>query len=227
MRVRAKQIHLLVLILTLFTSGLAGAGECGAGRTPGATLLFPYFEVDLADPAGRRTLISIQNMSEEAVLTNVVVWTRCGPPVLSFNLALDAQANQPIDLHSLLAAGRVPTSGQDLSFPDCASPVSPQDFDEEQLASIRARLTGQPDPVDGLCYSLVTEETDLAIGYVTVDAVERCSDAIRIPFHEGYFPRDGMPGVAASRNVLWGDFFLVDSAGNLAQGFEAVSIGKL
>ena len=42
----------LLLWLTSF-AGSAEAGICNRVNQPGATLLFPYFEVDLSDPEGR------------------------------------------------------------------------------------------------------------------------------------------------------------------------------
>lgn len=214
----------LLLILLAIVRPVAASvpGACSSGARPGATLLFPYFEADLSDADGRKTLISIQNTSGEAVLTNVVLWTNCGLAVLSFNLLLGADEVRPIDLRDLIVNGRIPVSGDPEAPPDgCGVPVSDPVLDEARIASLQATLTGQPNPADGLCYSEAVEAASLAVGYVTVDVVERCSDLVRTPHDEGYF---GDGGVAGSANVLWGDFFLIDGQGNLAQGFEAVSL---
>lgn len=58
-----------------------------------------------------------------------------------------------------------------------------------------------------------------------MDLVSRCSDRLTYPTSQDgeYFALDGS-GIAASRNVLFGDYFYVDAAGNHAQGLDAVPI---
>ncbi len=51
---------------------------CALDDRPGATLLLPYFEVDLDHADGVTTLFSVSNASATAVLANVVVWTDLG-----------------------------------------------------------------------------------------------------------------------------------------------------
>jgi hypothetical protein len=57
----------------------------------------------------------------------------------------------------------------------------------------------------------------IARGYVTVDTTTQCS--LDFPSSPGYFT-----GVASFQNVLWGDYFYVNSAENFAQGETLVHI---
>jgi len=63
----------------------------------------------------------------------------------------------------------------------------------------------------------------LAVGSITVDVLNDCSSQIRYPTVDGYFV-DGGLGVAGNDNALWGDWFLVDEANDLAQGFDLVAV---
>ena len=61
----------------------------------------------------------------------------------------------------------------------------------------------------------------LAKGYITIDSVTDCS--LEFPDSATYFSQGGA-GVANNDNVLWGDFFLIDTSNNFAQGFTMVHI---
>ena len=63
--------------------------------------------------------------------------------------------------------------------------------------------------------------TNLARGFVTVDQANRCDDDH--PNAASYFV-DGGFGVAGNQNVLWGDYFITDTANDFAQGFNLVHI---
>ncbi len=53
-------LSLLAFVTAMLVQAPAAYGaDCRVGDRPAATLLVPYFEVDLEDPAGRTTLISI------------------------------------------------------------------------------------------------------------------------------------------------------------------------
>ncbi|HEV7516602.1 MAG TPA: hypothetical protein VGR07_09915, partial [Thermoanaerobaculia bacterium] len=90
---------------------------CTIDDVPGATLLLPYFEVDLANPNGVTTLFSINNASAVAVLAHVVVWSDLSVPVLDFNVYLTGYDVQSINLRDVLK-GNLPqtaSAGQDPS----------------------------------------------------------------------------------------------------------------
>jgi hypothetical protein len=197
--------------------------QCDAVRCPGATLLVPYFEVELTDPLARTSLVSITNMDAEPVLVRVVIWTNWGIPALGFDLRLDADELRSLHLGQLLHDGSLPASSftEPESYPGCASPLAAP-LDASALAALRARLSGRPDPEDGLCYSSAAGG-DLATGYLTIDTVKGCSATALYPGDEGYFAGGG-EGLAIDRNVLSGDVILLDDAHHRAEAFEAVAL---
>jgi len=98
------------------TSGgiAAGAGptttnnddSCDIGNAPAATLLLPYFEVDLGTAGtGRTTIFSVTNVSPYAQIAHVTLWTDWSFPVLDFNLFLTGYDVQPINLFDVIARG--------------------------------------------------------------------------------------------------------------------------
>src|SRR5699024_5063568 len=62
---------------------------------------------------------------------------------------------------------------------------------------------------------------NIARGYITVDTVSNCT--LRFPGDPGYFLPRGT-GDATDDNVLWGDYFYVNSAANFADGNAMVNI---
>ena len=211
------------------------AGSCVTGHRTGATLLFPYFEVDLDDPEGRTTLIAIHNASSEPALAHAVLWTNWGLPTLTFDLYLPGLGVETLGLRDVMQ-GRVPDTGlfpgagEKLSppplnphFPGCADPISNPELTAGEIADLQAKHTGRPSPTDGLCSGASTGDPSLATGYLTVDSVSDCSTTLRLPRDDGYFVEGGL-GLADNRNVLWGDFFLVDPGEDFAQGLDAVAL---
>ncbi len=200
--------------------------SCVKGNQPAATLLFPYFEIDPSAAAARTTAISIGNATEEPVLAQVVVWGNCGIPVLDFTLYLAGSAIQSLDLRRVIVDGQIPVTGPGDGagrFPSCDDPLQIPVLDAAALDRLRARLTGQPAPDDGLCYAQPDETSPWIVGYVTADVLNDCSQTIRTPLDDGYFASGGL-GLASNRNALWGDFYLIDSSGDTAEGSEAVSV---
>ncbi len=73
----------------------------------------------------------------------------------------------------------------------------------------------------GACVKGVCPPGTIARGYVTVDSVSECSTLFAN--EPDYFEQGGM-GIANNRNVLWGEYFVVDRANNFAQGDNLVHI---
>jgi hypothetical protein len=196
------------------------AAGCSAGARPAATLLFPYFEVDVTDAGGRSTLIAVGNAAAEPALARVVLWTDWGIPTLAFDLYLAADDLQTINLRDVFA-GVLPTTGGP-GVPGCTGPVANPALGPEEVAALRRKHTGQPDG-EGLCFGRGRLGPAVANGYLTVDALNRCAATPRYPSDDGYFAAGGT-GVASNDNVLYGDFFLVDPGEDFAQGSEAVHV---
>lgn len=200
-------------------------GTCLVDKMPSATLLFPYFEVDLDNPNGRTTLFSVNNSSAEPALAKVVVWTDCHLPVFSFDIFLKGNDVSTINLRNVLVGGNLVSTSPDeagqQAFPSCTSPLTNPVIDGEVLADLQAKLTGQPSPMDGQCYGSARDEGRTAVGFLTVDVLNDCSTTIRLPDDPGYFANGGT-GLASNNNVLWGDYYLLNPSEDFAQGFEAV-----
>jgi hypothetical protein len=214
----------------------AFAGICSLDNAPAATLLLPYFEVDLDHPGGQTTLFTINNASATAILTNVVLWTDLGVPTLNFPLYLTGYDVQTFNLRDVFngalvqtaTAGQDPSDtlspkgvfSQDINFASCNGLLPfPAALPGAFLESLRAAHTGRSVAELGGCAGRNLGD-NLARGYITVDTVNQCT--LRTPnFVEGYF---GPNGVVTDQNVLWGDFFYVDPANNFADGENLVRI---
>lgn len=232
-----KRIVVACLLAAWHCAGAAPAlaRTCSPDVVPAATLLLPYFEVDLANPGGRTTLMSVSNATDRGVLAHFVVWTDLGVPTLAFDVYLTGFDVQTINLRDLFA-GQLPrtaSDGQDpsdtlspqgevsrdINFPNCAGLLPPAAPAPAFVDHLRRAHQGFSSPVlEGKCAGVPFLD-NVARGYVTVDVVNRCTTLT--PADAGYF---GPEGVAEHDNVLWGDFYLVDPAGNFAQGENLVRI---
>ena len=218
-------------------------GNCRLADQPAATMLIPYFEVDLGDPAGQTTLFSVNNASAKSTLARVVLWTNWGVPSLAFDVYLTGYDVQTINLRDLFA-GTLPQTGPDTSnsgslsetgtlFAGCGNTgstgVSPQ-LGGTDMAWLRAAHTGQPVATSPTtqCAGGAAAGPNVATGYITVDAVNRCSPAtvgtlVNTPANGTYFATGGA-GLASDANVLWGDYTYINSKRNTSDGQTAVAI---
>ena len=189
------------------------------GAEPSATLLLPYFEVDLENDVGATTLLAVGTKSESETLARVTVWSDWAIPVLSFDLLLRPQSVETFDLRQILVSGRLPVTGHEQeAFPSCTAPLANPALDRPALSTLQAQLRGQPSPGDGLCYGSDRGEGAPAVGYLTIDVLNDCSETVRDPTDPGYFDLTGQ------ENVLYGDVFSIDPSQDLAQGWELVHL---
>lgn len=220
-------------------------GNCRLANQPAATLLIPYFEADLSDPSGQNTLISVNNASSRSALARVVLWTDWGIPTLAFDIFLTGYDVQTINVRDLIL-GNLPATGPEASnqgllsetgtlFAGCgntgAAGVSPQ-LSTQDAAWLRAAHTGQPVSGTGSaaaqCAGSGAGGANVATGYITVDAVNRCSPRtvgtlVNTPVNGTYFAAKGT-GLASDENVLWGDYTYINSRKFTSNGQTAISI---
>lgn len=201
-------------------------GDCRVSVRPAATLLVPWFGVDLTGRDGLTTIVSITNIDSRPHLASVTLWTDWAVPTLTFNLYLTGFDVQTLNLRDILKNGVLPATGVvespvgalsdgAVTFPGCGASVTPTRIAAETL---QRSHTGRK--VRGLC--LASQRKDqMATGYVTVDVVNSCS-ALN-PSAPGYFVHGGQ-GVAANHNVLLGEYAYVDAKRKIAQGEQAVHI---
>ena len=184
--------------------------SCDIAQLPAATLLLPFFEVDLSAPPSRAltTLFTVINTSGQSRIARVTIWTDRAYPVLTFDVALSPYDAEPVNLRDLLMAGRLPS----------ACDGQPRTIPAELLNDVRTALTvGR---LAGTCgTSGIGNMHANAIGYATIDVVGNCSG--RAPSE-----REALADLRFD-NVLTGDWqqVLPDTvSGNFASGNALVHI---
>ena len=229
--------------LCLALAGLLGMGGQAFAvigtidNVPAATLLLPYFEVDSRGPAnGVNTLFSINNASATAALVHVTVWSDQSIPVLDFDVYLTGYDIQTVNLFDVLINGNLPRTAsagqdtnpqispkgplsQDINFASCSGtlPYTNPALNAAFRAHLLAVLQGNPSPTFGTCYGSKTKDGILR-GYVTMDTVNACNVLFPSQLATGY------DSFLTDQNILWGDYFYVNSAQNFAQGDALVHI---
>ena len=97
-----KKIALcLALVGVLALSGQAIAEICTIDDVPAATLLLPYFEVNLGAADGITTLFSVNNASAGAAIAHITVWTDQSIPTLDFDVYLTGYDVQTINVRDI------------------------------------------------------------------------------------------------------------------------------
>ena len=220
-----KKLALAVALLGLLVAGQGAQAVIGTvDDVPAATLLLPYFEVDLTSADGVQTLFSVNNASATAVLAHVVLWSDLSVPVLDFNIYLTGYDVQTVNLRDIIVNGTLPRTAsagqdpgdtishkgvfsQDINFASCTGQLPPPALPASFIDHLQKSLTGLSSPIlGGLCAG-VAHGDNIARGYITIDTVNNCT--LRFPGDAGYFPANG--GDVTNQNVLWGDYFYVNS----------------
>lgn len=212
---------------TVFSIERKGAG---AAR-PAATLLLPYFEVDPApnfpatasNPgAPLNTVLTVGNAKPDAVLTRVTVWTDYGIPTLSFHLYLTGYDIETIDLGQLFD-GVLPRSAdagddpfdnisskgplsQDINYP-CNSIHNATRPPSADIVGLRRAHSGLSSSLFGNQCASRNHTDGVLRGYVTIDAVNSCNDAL-LPNDAGY------ETLLTNQNLLWGSYSMTNSPNN-------------
>jgi hypothetical protein len=239
---RMNRVVAIVAVIVALTgwAGTAGAVIGTLDQVPAATLLLPYFEVDLGNPNGINTLLSINNASSAAVLVHVVVYSDLSVPTASFNLYLTGYDVQTISMRDIFngvlpqtadlardpgdtISHKGPFSGE-ATFGSCGGspallppPPVPAGF-TTHLANAH---TGKASAALGNQCAGQNIGDNIARGYVVINQLNDCT--LLFPNESGYFGALGT-GKAGNANVLWGDYFHVDNAQNFAQGNPMVHI---
>ena len=257
---RQKLVPLQLAVACLLLAAHPVFAEIGTiDDVPAATLLLPYFEVDLDDQNGAQTLFSINNASAAAAIAHVTLWTDESIPTLDFDVYLTGYDVQTINLFDIFRLGNLPRTadrGVDAALGDTGSPSPPIgptqaanvnpftgpftpgvptefDFggssgpcvaaytnpvlDSTRISNLQAAHTGRNAPAYGGCMG-ANYGDNIARGYVTVDSVTQCN--LLFPSSATYFSG----GIADTRNILWGDYFYVNSSEDSAQGETLVHV---
>ena len=104
----------VISALVLGLSGTAHANVCAVDDVPAATLLFPFVVFDFdayhAGIKGQDTIFSITNMSAEAQIVHVTIWTDFGAPILDFNILLTGYDVVSMKPSIIFGAGQLPVT---------------------------------------------------------------------------------------------------------------------
>ncbi|MEO8460364.1 MAG: hypothetical protein ABI451_07540 [Dokdonella sp.] len=229
-------------IIALGTTAVSPRAQAAIGtldRVPAATLLLPYFEVDLDDPNGPQTRFTIVNASPDPTLAHATLWTDTGVPTFALDVYVGGRGSVEVDLR-LLFSGVVPqtspgafAAGPDstphVAVPNCPLAASalysgmpaPARLSDNQIAHLRAAHTGQASAAFGNMCSAAAHGDNIARGYVTIDAANSCSSGF--PTDPGYFVNGGL-GIASNANVLFGQYTAIERDDNVTAASPLVSL---
>ena len=164
----------LVLLLALSANAAEVSTEnnasCDIGPYPAATLLLPYFEVDINAPTTTavNTIYTVVNLSKAPQIIRSTIWSDLGYPVAWFDSFLTPYDMLSVSMYEVIARGRFPASDTNPNFQGCATvPLR-----AASLAALQRELT--TGAVDEASCPVGTKH-DHAIGYVTIDVINSCS----------------------------------------------------
>ena len=232
-----------IVALMLVVLGWTGPAQALIGtmdQVPAATLLLPYFDVDLSNPQGVTTLLSINNASASAALVQFVVYSDLSVATMNFNLYLTGYDVQTINMRDIFngvlpqtadfirdPADTISPRGQfsqEANFPNCSGLLPPPPVPAGFTTNLANAHTGKASAgLSGLCAGQNLGD-NIARGYVVVNVLNACT--LELPGDTSpspYFLAGGT-GVAGNTNVLWGDYFHVNPGQNFAQGNPMVHI---
>ena len=102
----------LIGALVLGVSSMVYANVCAFDPVPAATILFPFVNFDYdayrAGLNGTDTIFSITNVSAEAQIVHVTVWTDFSAAILDFNILLTGYDVISMKTSSILGEGQLP-----------------------------------------------------------------------------------------------------------------------
>jgi hypothetical protein len=231
-----KKLWTALILSLLAVNGRAFAVIGTIDTVPAATLLLPYFEVDITHPDGLDTLFSINNAGAGAVLAHVTIWTDQSIPAMNFDVYLTGYDVQTLSLRDILVNGNLPATAprgqdpldrisprgpfsQDVDLASCSGLLPYQNLhvSTEMRAHVQAWLQGRRSPLTDNCAGSRQLDEGILRGYVTIDTVSACNLFFPSSWAE-YGP------LVTHQNVLWGDVFYVNPAERFAHGETLVHI---
>lgn len=146
----------VVGVLALGLSSTAYASICALDNVPASTLLFPYvvydFEAGDVGNEGQTTLFAITNVSADAQIVHITVWTDYSIAILDFNLTLTGYDVQTINIRDILRDGILPSDDTGANeWWDGVVPGGPGDaggtpFDDGPFSTFNQLWGGALDP---------------------------------------------------------------------------------
>ncbi len=233
-----KTLRLVLVSLMICSAALAASpastnndDSCDVKVGPAATLLLPYFEVDVSGTTGQTTLFTVTNVTRYPQIAHVTLWTDYGFPLFVFNIFLTGYDVQAINLADVLIRGSIaPPSGTSpattpgtLSAANTGNPnlrtpldcsTNPSQIPQTIAEALRGTLTTGLSTVNS-CSGVGGVHAN-AIGYATIDLVASCTP--RTPADPLYYTTDIL-----FDNVLIGDYQQIGPhpAGEAVSSFDA------
>lgn len=214
-------VRVTAVFAMLFALGISAAtrhndDSCDIGTLPAATLLLPYFEVDInaAQTFAQTTIFTVVNVSSAERIARITIWTDLAYPIATFSIVLTGYDAQSINLYDIIARGRLPVTGPTASG-SCAA--TPSDVPQPILTDLRTALTTGRTQACGTNIVGLTHAN--AIGYITIDTVATCGTSM--PNDPAYYSE------LLYDNVLTGDYETLNpnpATGNFAGGDPLVHI---
>ncbi len=164
-----KRTALVLAIASLLPTGPPASAEmCALDAVPAATLLLPYFEVDLDAVPEVTTVFTVHNAFDTATIAHVSIWTDWSQPVLDFDIFLTGYDAQSVDLRDMLIDGNLPVTA-DLQGDLATSP---------NAAGRAADPTSSCDGTDDSCspHGRPSWDASFDAGAISVPGVEDCID---------------------------------------------------
>ena len=242
---RALAAMLLCLAAaSLHAATIRNDDSCDIALLPSATLLLPYFEVDITSAAGtgETTIFTVTNTTNLPQAVQVTLWTEFDYPVMAFNLFLTGYDVQSINLYDVIRRGQIaPEDGTGFDVSNVGERSGDPDNDIPFDNTLLAEQTCVDLPV-GLPVALVTRMQSAfttgkvpalgtsaacntaglphanAVGYATIDVVGACRTTFPTET-TAYFD-----DLIRFDNVLTGDYAQVNGNEDFAQGGPMVHI---
>jgi len=229
----------MTLMLFAFSASAAeisieNNASCDIGTYPAATLLLPYFDVDINKPTTTavNTIYTVVNTSKTPQIIRSTIWSDLGYPVAWFDSFLTGYDLLTVSMYEVIARGRFPmttidatpgsasganTTNANIHIDKSCAQLAGSTLNPAALAMLQQELTTglreDPDCPVGMKH-------DHAIGYVTVDVINSCS-AIS-PLDAEYWSE-----VILFDNVLTGEYVRINpdpETGNYAGANPLVHI---
>lgn len=202
--------------------------SCDISVLPAATLLLPYFEVDIRQPANNaiNTNFTITNVSNFSQVAHITIWTDRSFPVLDFNIYLTGYDVQGINLYDILARGQIPPTGSGTS--DTATNVNSPRGTRSQLASANLNFIQPPSAFFAACSSLAGQIPGApAAGSTTATGLLKdVQDALTIGFYSTCpsATLDANVGSNRGANALAIGYVTVDVANTCSQTLPTTAL---
>ena len=221
-------------------AGLVAMGAQGAmfamDPVPGATLLLPYFEVDLEPQGNMNTTFIVRNSMPDETVAHVVLHTDYAVSTLCFDVHLTGYDMESFDLREVFL-GNVVHLAQDTPVDDPLPPgtdhaLFQSGFETGTLVEwdanvsrataqgLQAHHRGKMD-LRNLDFAGRDHGDDRIRGFVTIDVANDFGAGF--PHEEGYFGQGGT-GRVDNSNRLWGEFELVSDANNFSMANTLISV---